>query len=946
MILSLTYNEHSQYILGGAFVRGTTPEEWLTEINHWEIDPDQLVCFIIPESIRSVHPAGLFVVFRGNQSAKLPYIRNPYGALAEKLFIPIQSNLSPAITPEELRSLLVWDYQVFHPGIGFIGFEKTDQIDLTDLIAYSFPIEKEWNFAHTGVSTSPRLQRIGLQQMQLDELMQSFKESVQESVGSKPIQELAPSAQTPVSQTTSFLLKLLIGILGVIMGIIWAIVNAILSLFRKLSQADPNQPAKPSSTKTRSGSSGAGSSGGSGGGIGASISKLIGGIQNWASEKLEDLQKKRESELQRLLRMFDENMEEALKYAIPLDGNYQNRGMAPPSSTLSRRDTNFSLSGLGGGGPVDGWNVDNYYQDLRRKYQNAANKEIEAGDFKKAAYIYAHLLGDYHSAANTLKQGKHFREAAVLYKDHLRNTAAAAECLEEGGLFHEAIDLYVEMNRFEKAGDLYTVLEQKDKADQLYEQCLERSLQQKDYLDASRLALHKLESPQRTKQILLDGWQDSTQAETCLLQYTDLVAKTEKDQWGKHMEGIYQQTPSSKRNSLLNVLTQTYPQYKDQDSSDISKNIAFTIISEQASAGNTTSLNKLKTFVPNDQLLIPDTNRYIHQIRTQPVIPKPAPTVSTVQKDTLVSTFKLVSDISWIQAIAYQDQFLAFGIKQNILYIARISSEFDIEYIVWSTISSSPTYFNLIHDPAFSKYVILHTDYTLTQKQKVLSTSMHFRDEISVLHPSFLPNAIHGICFNESGEVVILHTVHSNEVLSTYSIDGTLLSTNNTHQTDQQPLALIQPVREMIYRKEMYHTADGESLIQLIPDRHLRIDLGSPIRKMTATNHHTAIRFIVSTEEGCVLIRHSMWKMQKSNEFFARGKDVQHLCYIPDNFVIVADSQIVEVYTITQDNPKCCHTFEVKQPIVSILPAAKRNHFVVVTKAGEMQVHKASAEDI
>src|SRR6185369_12890361 len=73
---------------------------------------------------------------------------------------------------------------------------------------------------------------------------------------------------------------------------------------------------------------------------------------------------------------------------------------------------------------------------------------------RRAAYIYAELLGDLVSAANAFKQGKLFREAALLYEDHLKNPLEAARCLAEGGLLLEAIELFEKLERWLDVADL------------------------------------------------------------------------------------------------------------------------------------------------------------------------------------------------------------------------------------------------------------------------------------------------------------------------------------------------------------------------------------------------------------------------------------------------------------------------------------------------------------
>ncbi len=123
--------------------------------------------------------------------------------------------------------------------------------------------------------------------------------------------------------------------------------------------------------------------------------------------------------------------------------------------------------------------------------------------FKKAAYIYAHLLSDFSAAAATLRQGKYYREAAVLYKEHLNNLPMAATCYEEGGLIMEAIDIYTGLGKHEKAGDLYKELGRQESALSCYEKCVEAAAAHKDYLEEARIIIDKIEDKPRAKQVLL-----------------------------------------------------------------------------------------------------------------------------------------------------------------------------------------------------------------------------------------------------------------------------------------------------------------------------------------------------------------------------------------------------------------------------------------------------------
>ncbi|HEX6428481.1 MAG TPA: hypothetical protein VF008_12380, partial [Niastella sp.] len=186
MELALKYNEHATHALSGAFIRGNTPDIWLQEMNGWQIPLEQLGCFIISHNNNPVDAAGLFVIFKKEQLPAMLQVRHPYTVVGGKLFIPVDGELSPAISEQELQTLLIWDYQVFHPAIGFIGFERTDRIALADLLQYTEPNAIDWENAHAGQPSWIPLHQINIQQLTADEVFESIKEYISNT----PLEEI------------------------------------------------------------------------------------------------------------------------------------------------------------------------------------------------------------------------------------------------------------------------------------------------------------------------------------------------------------------------------------------------------------------------------------------------------------------------------------------------------------------------------------------------------------------------------------------------------------------------------------------------------------------------------------------------------------------------------------------------------------------------------------
>ena len=247
---------------------------------------------------------------------------------------------------------------------------------------------------------------------------------------------------------------------------------------------------------------------------------LFSKLADWARQTMDQLddslRKSRHRELHRLMHLLQNDPDQGLRFALPC-GEGKHRGIARPSGTLPSRDVNFDLRRLGGGGPGDPWELPgDLYSQLRAKYMELAGREMRLGRYRRAAYIYAHLLGDLTNAAAALIAGKHWREAAALYRDRLKQPEMAAKCLEQGGLWAEAIEFYEQLGDFEKVGDLHAQLEQAEAAEKAWRRAVEKLLASRDHLAAAKLLETKLNSPDEALEVLAAAWPTSSQAGHCL----------------------------------------------------------------------------------------------------------------------------------------------------------------------------------------------------------------------------------------------------------------------------------------------------------------------------------------------------------------------------------------------------------------------------------------------
>ena len=79
MHLTLRSHETAQRPARAAFLRGSDPAAWLRELSRWNLPAQQLTSYLVPESIRSVQVAGLFVIATGPVPAD---VLEPYGSEA------------------------------------------------------------------------------------------------------------------------------------------------------------------------------------------------------------------------------------------------------------------------------------------------------------------------------------------------------------------------------------------------------------------------------------------------------------------------------------------------------------------------------------------------------------------------------------------------------------------------------------------------------------------------------------------------------------------------------------------------------------------------------------------------------------------------------------------------------------------------------------------------
>ena len=444
--------------------------------------------------------------------------------------------------------------------------------------------------------------------------------------------------------------------------------------------------------------------GASGGGI---LARWGSEVARWANERLAKwsagLEEARHREISRLLNMLDTDPQNGLRYAIPLSDE-PGRGRGTPSSRLAERNVNFQFGGRRGA--VDPWNIsDNYRQRLMTRYHELANREIALGRHRRAAYIFAQLLGDFVAAARTLADGGHFREAAVLYEEKLGQPLEAARTFERGSLWTEAITIYERLGHDEQVGDLYRQLDQPDVAAAAYHREVAKKLRADDRLAAARLLEAKLADPAEALVTLVNAWPDSPQAIRCVDALFQLLARGgDHPQAARQVRRLAQCTAGrvalgQKLALSLAALAETYPSRDVRSAAADQTRLLAAEHLPQATGNDLLGLTEaLRKLAPHDLLLRRDTQRFVQ--RSQPrggqAIAR-KPTIAFVRSIQLTPA-------KWMTLLGSGNEFFAAGVLNKHYIVARGSWQGQVQCASQSSwvkpgVNDWPPLLLAVHEP-------------------------------------------------------------------------------------------------------------------------------------------------------------------------------------------------------------------------------------------------------
>jgi hypothetical protein len=870
-------------------VPGADPCAWLEEVLRWGVPHTDLVLRVVPHALDDLRPRGVLVTAGAGAEPKVSRCCLAYGRLAGRLFLPVEAALNPDTSETELAALLGPGEYILHPSAGLVGFEKGDLLRLTDLLRRPAATGRTWDRAVPGVTFARRLTFLAPEEVPtVEALLQQGRDDIGSSSGK--LGELPPTAEEEAEKQ---------------------------------------------------------------GGRGR---RALGRFMEWLGGKgsaanREALEEKRRRELERLMQLLEKDPDQGLRFALPMGGK-AHRGLAPPSDKLGRRDVSFNLNRLGGGQPADFWDVQEQQRNrLIARYRELADREVRLGRHRRAAYIYAELLGDFVAAATALSAGGHWREAAILYRDKLQRPWDAARCLESGGLWAEAVALYEEFQAFEKAGDLYARLEQREEAAAMYDKAVVRHRAFDDFLAAARVLDEKLKDADGALAELTAGWPASAQAGDCLRGVFRLLGRL-----GRHEEVqarlgalVREAVPAGKEMRLVDILAEMATKYPDRGVQAVAADGTRVVAARLLPAANHTDTRQLLDAVarlePQDRLLSRDCARYAQQ---SPASARPAPSQRRGRTLALVGRVQLPGSVVW-QAVTWsRDVIYAAGHSQGHYVFVRCRPDGSAQEDSWKwKVGGRKLPILLAAHPLGDEKLQIHLVGTVPMKQwfRGFPANDAFSWPVSIGSSAGLSEFTVASVRTPQGITWLLDL--RNEMLTLIGLgpNDEPLTTRLVAPVEGKaadPSAWVGPWPLSAHGESIYVGFGDRLLIFTATGKPEVVEVGHRILRLCSSAPDTLRRIAMSCEEGGVLYWGAdSFPPRGPLESFATGLARPVVNFTAAGDLVAVDQEGCEVYASHQRSLKLKAEMSGWRPRpLAVLPLPKPDQFALFLETGEIAVYQ------
>ncbi len=479
--------------------------------------------------------------------------------LENRLFMPEHAVLWPPVSPQEFRAHFRVP-SLFHPEIGLV--ELPDKLDWSALLSPP-PTDIPFSTAPESGVTSPLV----VKSFQVQELPP-------ENVLAELEEALFPNQKRYSDQPLNALEKVKLFFLRLLMGTAANTPTPTDGWWNRLRRQLQQLGKKLLGKKGE-----------------AALDRL--------KSNLDELEARNQKEADKLIDLFQKDLDQALKLAIPLEDKPPARGNTQPGAWRLGQ-----TGGSGAGGTV--YMSESKFNELARQYRTTAAQLQQNGEYEKAAYVYLKLLKDYSQGAKSLQYAGKYQEAASIYLDQLDDKSAAAECYETGHYTDRAIALYQEMERHEKAGDLLLSINKYPEAMEHYQLEVDRHESRKNFMEAGLISYHKMNAHERGQNLLMKSWEARVKPVQSMRHYLhhqeDYEARAQTLQT-LHQRGL---APSHQRH-FMEVLKEEYRENTEQQ--ETLREVAYEQIAQQAQE-NPEWVSEVVHFHKDDDTLKKDTLRY------------------------------------------------------------------------------------------------------------------------------------------------------------------------------------------------------------------------------------------------------------------------------------------------------------------------------------------------
>lgn len=860
---------------------GDDPAAWLGELATWNVPLDSIRLLPLPRSATDRTVIGVLAIPGDGANVHASPRALPYRRFVERLYVPADAQLHPPLSDAELRERCPWHAAVMHPTIGLIAFDAAEVMRAADLLDVPPAIEADWRGAEPATFADPRVRSIrALVQPSLQDVLDGGRDDI----GTSSAKDLPPTEDESLTKQIGRRAKL---------GWIRALQKFL--------------PAPKPGDMPRAG--------------------LADRLSAWASSNAArlaaQLQAARERELSRLMKMLESDPDKGLRYAMPLNASAGSRGTVEGGSSLVPRDPSFSLGSFFGSRPTSTWMTPwEQQQRLQNKYRELANRELALGRHRRAAYVFAELLGDVNNAARVLEEARFYRDAAVLYQKKLNNAFAAAKCLQRGGLVLEAAALFESVHQFEMAGDLHKRLGDEEEAARLYNAAAVAMLAKHDSLGAATLIERKLNDPDRALHLLSETWRSNgQQAEPCLRESFKLLARLDRHAEAERRlrEFRFGAQRETRPSSLAGVLVNVANDYPAGPPRELARDAVRVIVGhaladESLSLERAALLQLLARTNAEDRLLSRDATRY--REATTPKVAKPLPPKAATRDAAGKRAFTLnvvreirlgVSDphVGWRTIAAIEGGFIALAAHDG-----PDRASVDLVRGKWNEqIQRRPILQNGARHDGDGELRMAGNDRTVCIA-RVGSLSRFVRDELptifgwpslAVASSGLLPEGvIFGIAAADNGEFHVLYQPPASEqyeddvLLDRITADGRVMASVGSGVSAEALRADLRTVGMHAHEDHLVLTYGQHLRLFTRGEAKREIVLPGNVTALSAPPRLTALRVLVSLDTGgCAIV----WPQLDDLRVFGTTLGDALPCFLGDGRVVAVGKDRLSVYS-------------------------------------------------